>query len=228
MRGAEGAIEKVVFDGDVHCSVIGGQLEPAGLCGSGLIDAAAELLTWGVVRPDGRMLRPEELPPALGGPLRRRVIAGADGQAAFVLAGPPGAGPPGAGAPSAGVQITLTQRDIRELQLAAGAIRAGINILLRRAGLRTTDLKRVLIAGGFGSFIRRNMAQRIGLLPAEIDHRRITCVGNASLNGARWALLSTEARKRAEHVARAAEHVQLSDDPNFHLEFAEAMIFPQS
>jgi len=85
----------------------------------------------------------------------------------------------------------------------------------------------VLIAGGFGSFIRRDHAQRIGLLPGEVDHRRISYIGNASLAGARWALLSTDARKRAEQLARTAKHVQLSEDPEFQMEFAEAMIFPE-
>ena len=217
MRAASGAIEKVVFDSDVRCSVIG-NTAAIGLCGSGLIDAAAEMLSCGIILPDGRMLRPEELPAALPPGLRRRVRTPDKGHVEFLLADPPGQGRPG---------VTLTQRDIRELQLAAGAIRAGISILLRGAGLKTTDLKKVLIAGGFGSFIRRSKAQRIGLLPADIDHRRITYVGNASLNGAKWALLSTEARGRAENYARAARHVQLSEDPHFQVEFAEAMVFPR-
>ena len=124
-------------------------------------------------------------------------------------------------------RIALTQRDIRELQLATGAIRAGVKILLDRAELAASDLDQVLIAGGFGSFIRRSKAQRIGLLPGEVDHRRITYVGNASLNGAKWALLSTDIRRHAEQVARHTHHVQLSEDMNFQMEFAEAMIFPE-
>ena len=123
--------------------------------------------------------------------------------------------------------LTVHERDIREVQLATGAIRAGITILLRQAGLTTQDIKRVFIAGGFGSFIRRNNAQRIGLLPPDIHHERIQYVGNASLNGARWALLSTNARKRAEELARRTRHVELSQDMNFQMEFAEAMIFPE-
>ena len=112
--------------------------------------------------------------------------------------------------------------------MAAGAIRAGIAILLRQADLNVSDLSQVLIAGGFGSFIRRSKAQRIGLLPGRIDHRSITYVGNTSLDGARWALLSTAARQRAEEIARRTVHVQLSEDPQFQMEFAEAMIFPES
>ena len=101
-----------------------------------------------------------------------------------------------------------------------------MSILLKQAGLEPTDLKRVLIAGGFGSFIRRSKAQRIGLLPAEIDRSLIHYVGNTSLAGAKWALLSTGARKHTEQLARAVRHVQLSEDPDFQATFAEAMIFP--
>jgi len=213
MRAAHGAIEKVVFNEDVELSVIG-NVEPVGVCGSGLVDLAAGLLDAGIITSAGRLLPPEELPAGLPQPLRRRVRAGQAGHYEFVLA-------EGGNAP-----VTVTQRDIRELQLATGAIRAGVSILLRLAGLEAGQLERVLIAGGFGSFIRRSHAQRIGLLPGQVDHSRLRFVGNTSLSGARWALLSTEARRQAELLARRARHVQLSEDANFQNEFAEAMIFP--
>ncbi|MHC4983428.1 MAG: ASKHA domain-containing protein [Planctomycetota bacterium] len=213
MRASTGAIEKVLFDDDVRFSVIGGG-GPAGICGSALIDLAAGLLGCGIISPSGRLLPPGELPGDLPEALRRRVRSD-DGQSSFVVA-EPAHGPP----------VSLSQRDVRELQLATGAIRAGLNILLRRANLASAELKRVLIAGGFGSFIRRSNAQRIGLLPPDVQHSRITYVGNASLDGAKCALLSTRARKKAEEIARRAEHVQLSKDPDFQKEFAEAMIFP--
>ena len=215
MRAATGAIEKVIFDGELRLSVIGGA-EPVGICGSGLVDLAAELLTAGIVTPEGRLLGPEELPEALPEPLRRRITA-YDGQRCFLLAGHPGR----RGA------VAINHRDLRELQLATGAIRAGVTILTRQAGLKSSDLKHVFVAGGFGSFIRRSNAQRIGLLPTGLDHRRIQYVGNASLNGAKWALLSSRTRRRAEQLARQTTHVQLSQDPNFQMLFAESMIFPR-
>jgi uncharacterized 2Fe-2S/4Fe-4S cluster protein (DUF4445 family) len=110
--------------------------------------------------------------------------------------------------------------------LATAAIRAGLAVLLRKAGLRTADLAAVLVAGGFGSFIRRSHAQRIGLLPPELDHSRIRYIGNASLDGARWALVSVEARRRAEELAAAAQHVELSQDLDFQTVFADSMLFP--
>jgi uncharacterized 2Fe-2S/4Fe-4S cluster protein (DUF4445 family) len=213
MRATRGAIEKVVFDGDVRCGVIG-DAPPIGMCGSALVDLAAELLGAGVVTPEGRLLPPDELPRNLPDALRRRVSRQDDGQTRFLVA------------EADRTQVTLTQRDVRELQLASGAIRAGIAILLKQAGLRPEDLCRVLIAGAFGSFIRRNHAQRIGLLPADIDHKRIHYVGNTSLSGAKWALVSTAARKQAEELARRTRHVELSRDGDFQTHFAEAMIFP--
>lgn len=218
MRGCDGAIEKaVVADGRLRLNVIG-NAAPSGVCGSGLIDVAAELLRHGVLASHGRLLTPDQLSPDVLPDLAERVVLH-DRQVAFQLAD---------GSETAdGRPIALTQRDFRELQLAAGAIRAGIAILLRRAGLQPTDLDRVLIGGGFGNFIRRANAQRIGLLPSQIEHHRIRYMGNTSLAGARAAALSHIGRDAAETIAAAAEHVDLSTDADFQNEFADAMIFPE-
>ena len=217
MRAAAGAIEKVIIDGgDLQINVID-HARPTGLCGSGLIDLAAELLTAGLINSGGRLLPPADLPAGLSEALRRRVRLNAEGRVEFVLVEADAHGP----------CVFLSERDVRELQLATGAIRAGVNILLRRAGLRTQDLHSVLIAGGFGSFIRRSKAQRIGLLPEGLPHERIRYVGNASLDGAKWALLSTRAHDLAETLARQTRHVNLSEDLEFQMEFAEAMLFPE-
>ncbi len=217
MRGTRGAIEKVVLDEQLHLGVIG-NVAPIGICGSGLIDLVGELLRCGIVTREGRLLSRKELPPGLSQALAARLQPDAQGRTEFVLADGDG----GSGRRA----IALTQRDIRELQLGCGAIRAGITILLKQAGLTPQDLKAVQIAGGFGSFIRRSQAQRIGLIPPGVDHRRVHYVGNVSLAGARWALLSVEARKHAEDLARRARHVELSVDGDFQAEFTEAMIFP--
>ena len=217
MRAAQGAIEKVLMNKDVRFGVIG-NTAPIGICGSGLIDLVAELLRKGIVSSEGRLMHPEELPSSLPKSLAQRVQRDQNDQTTFVLTQPGGG--------TARKPISLTQRDIRELQLGCGAIRAGISILLRKAGLIASDLKTVLIAGGFGNFIRRNHAQRIGLIPPEVNRRRIHYVGNVSLAGARWALLSVEARKHGDELARRTSHVELSVDTDFQTEFAEAMIFP--
>jgi uncharacterized 2Fe-2S/4Fe-4S cluster protein (DUF4445 family) len=219
MRAARGAIEKVSFaEGQLHCGTIGGAA-PAGICGSGLIDAVAELLRAGVVTPEGRMLPPDELPAGVPEAIGARARLGEAG-AEFVLHSP--------GAGSKSRPIALTWRDVRELQLASAAIRAGVAILLRKAGLRPADLRSVLVAGGFGSYIRRENARRLGLLPPEVDHSRVRFIGNASLDGARWALVSVGARRRAEKLASSARHVELSQDPDFQSVFADSMIFPEA
>ncbi len=219
MRGARGAIEKVLLDEDVHLGVIG-DTAPMGICGSGLIDLVAELLRVGIVSSAGRLHPAEELPSELPPALADRLRTGTGGEPAFILTEPDGN--------RLRKPLSITQRDIRELQLGCGAIRAGISILLRKAGLGAADLKTVLIAGGFGGFVRRDKAQRIGLLPRDVDHQRIHYVGNVSLAGARWTLLSLEARKHGEQLARRTQHVELSVDTDFQMEFAEAMIFPEA
>ncbi len=227
MRGSTGAIEKVVADGHLRINVIG-NVPPVGLCGSGLIDTAAELLRHGVLNAQGRLLDreafletfsplPSPLAPFHQDLARRLVSAGC--KPSFLLAAAEESG--------TGRAIVLTQRDFRELQLAAGAIRAGIAILLKRAGLKPSDLEVVFIAGGFGNFIRRNNAQRIGLIPYEIEHRRIRYLGNTSLAGARLAACSMQYRRQAEELARQTEHVDLSLDRDFQNAFADAMIFPE-
>jgi uncharacterized 2Fe-2S/4Fe-4S cluster protein (DUF4445 family) len=215
MRATRGAIEKVVIDGDVQINVIG-DAPAAGLCGTGLVDAAAYLLRCGVLDETGRILDPDELPAGLPDAVRRRVIA-VDGDNAFVLAD---------GESSAsGRPLCLYQRDIRELQLANGAIRAGIQILLQVEGLSADDLGEVLLAGAFGNFIRRRNARRIGMLP-QIPHERIRFVGNTASFGAKRALLSAEQAVYAERVVRETRHVDLSLRPDFQMEFSAAMIFP--
>lgn len=217
MRASAGAIEKVIVDGALRVNVIGG-VAPLGLCGSALIDAAAELLRYGILRPDGRLATPDQLPPTIPPDLRRRLIA-YENTVAFLLVAEEESG--------SGKPIVLTQRDFRELQLATGAIRAGIATLLKRAGLQPADLHDVLLAGGFGNFIRRKNAQRIGLLPPQIPRHRIRYQGNTSLAGARLVAISQKARSAAEQLARQTEHVDLSTDPEFRNAFAEAMIFPE-
>lgn len=217
MRAAIGAIEKVVMHHEIRYHVIGNR-PPAGLCGSALVDLGAELLRHGVLASDGRFRPAAQLPPQTPQSLRQRLVDH-NGHTALLLV------PAEQSATSR--PIVFTQRDVRQLQLAAGAIRAGINILLRRAGLNATDLETVWVAGGFGNFIRRSNAQRIGLLPPEVPQDRIRFVGNASLAGARLAACSRTVWQLADQLAEATEHVDLSTDPNFQHAFADAMIFPE-
>ena len=129
------------------------------------------------------------------------------------------------GESAGGTEIALTQRDVRQLQLASGAIRAGIELLLAEAGLAPEDIAEFLLAGAFGSYIRPASALRIGMLPP-VGAGRVRAVGNAAGMGAILCLVSTEARQYAADVARRARYVELSARLDFQDRFAEAMLFP--
>jgi uncharacterized 2Fe-2S/4Fe-4S cluster protein (DUF4445 family) len=216
MRATAGAVEKVLVQGDDVLLNVIGNAKPAGLCGTALIDAAAELLRRGLLDPTGRIRSPDELPAGLPEALRRRLVV-RDHETHFRLAS--------ADETATGEDLLLWQKDIRELQLAAGAIRTGIEILLRRTGLKPGDLEAVLLAGAFGNFIRRNNARRIGLLP-QVPCDRIRFIGNAASLGAKTVLLAEEEREYAERLRQRTEHVDLSLDPEFHEAFVDAMVFP--
>jgi uncharacterized 2Fe-2S/4Fe-4S cluster protein (DUF4445 family) len=204
MRAAEGAIEYLeITEGDggyeVTTQTIRG-VPPVGLCGSGILDALAELYRVGVVGADGRM----------------REVSGVrevDGLREFVLVGEEERGGEAA--------ITLTQKDVRELQLAKGAMRAGIQLLLEEEGLAEDAIDRVIIAGAFGSYIDVRSAVAIGMLP-DLPVSRFRQVGNAAGMGAKLALLSREKRAEAQRIAARAHYVELSTVPAFKTTFARA------
>lgn len=218
MRATEGAIEKVWLEnGDISFNVIGTR-QASGICGTALIDLIAALLECGLIDTTGRLLCGEELPDSLPDGLRRRVALDSDGQPTFQIVRPEQSARAGG--------VILCQRDIREVQLASGAIRAGVSIIMRQAGVSPAEVGQVLLAGAFGNYIRRENACRIGLLP-DLPLERITFIGNASSTGAKMALLSHQARERADRIAASTRHVDLSADPEFQMEFGMAMMFPQ-
>jgi uncharacterized 2Fe-2S/4Fe-4S cluster protein (DUF4445 family) len=148
--------------------------------------------------------------------LARRVV-GSSGETGFVLAAK--------GETQSGHPILLTQKDVREVQLAKGAIAAGVETLLAEFGARASDIQEVCLAGAFGNFIRPDRALAIGLLP-QVPLDRVTFVGNAAGAGARMMLLNRDLRRVADDVARGAEHVELSQRADFRTRFADAMLFP--
>ncbi|RKY11257.1 MAG: metal-binding protein [Planctomycetota bacterium] len=218
MRATHGAIEKVVFDDDVRCSTIG-NASPVGLCGSGLIDLAAELLKNGLLSTHGQLLSDDQVPVQVPDAIKKRIRKNEDDQIEFLVYEQTQG--------RKDLKVVVTQKDIRELQLAVGAIRAGVEIMLRKTDTKVEDIENIFIAGGFGSFIRRTNAQIIGLIPKDVPHNKISFIGNSSLDGAQLALLSTNIRQRAEEITKAVIHVQLSLDMDFQAEFANAMIFPE-
>jgi len=205
MRAADGAIEGVTFsDGEVRLQVIGDE-PPRGICGSGLIDAVAQLRVAGLLDASGRLARADEVP---GHPLASRLVE-EDGLRGFHLTG----------------DITLTQRDIRELQSAKGAIATGIAALMELMGVTADDLHQVLLAGSFGTYIDPQSARVIGLVPP-VPVERITAAGNAAGEGAKMALLSFREREMAFDLLRRVEYVELSGRPGFNEAFIGSVGFP--
>ena len=210
MRGAVGAIERVDLDDDVHCGVIGDSA-PIGICGSGLIDAVAKMLDAGVLNGLGRM-RNTGLH-TLPGALRERLV-GSKEERAFVLVWGEQAG--------GNDDISLTQLDVRQFQLAKGAIFAGILMLQEVMDVPDERIDELLLCGGFGNYINIESAVRVRLLPA-LPVERITYVGNAAHLGAQIALLSETERRRAGEIAKRVEHVALATRTEFQAIFVNAM-----
>ena len=210
MRGAVGAIERVEVNDDVRCGVIG-DAAPIGVCGSGLIDAVAKMLDAGVLNGMGR-LRGKGLD-ALPESVRRRLVGGKE-ERAFVLVWGEQAG--------GGDDITLTQLDVRQFQLAKGAIFAGILMLQEVMDVPDERIEELLLCGGFGNYINVESAVRVRLLPP-LPVEKITYVGNAAHLGAQIALLSETERRRAGEIARRVEHVALATRTEFQAIFVNAM-----
>jgi uncharacterized 2Fe-2S/4Fe-4S cluster protein (DUF4445 family) len=205
MRATEGAIEGVVLDDDVHLQVIGGDVAPRGICGSGLIDVVAQLRGAGLLRADGVLASPDEVP---AHPLAGRLVV-RDGVRAFALTD----------------DVVLTQLDIRELQSAKGAIATGIEVAMHALGVSADDLEEVLLAGSFGTYIAPASARMIGLVPP-VPVDRIKAVGNAASEGAKMALLSFRERELAFGLPSVVEYVELSGATDFNERFIRNLGFP--
>jgi uncharacterized 2Fe-2S/4Fe-4S cluster protein (DUF4445 family) len=197
MRAAPGAIEHArLTDGKLEIQTIGGEA-PIGICGSGLLDVVAQLRINNILDSTGRM-HPH--------PMVRTV----DGKPEFVLVEREGS-----------ESITVSQKDVRELQLAKAAIRLGIRALAEAEGLREDQIEEVIIAGAFGTFIDVESAVTIGMLPA-LPPDRFRQVGNAAGTGARLALISRSQRLLAQQIALRDGYMELAAIPEFNHKFAEA------
>lgn len=216
MRAAPGAIERVEIDPEtkeVRFKVIGREdwstdtkhLGTKGICGSGVIDAIAQMLRAGILRENGRLNTDLDTP-------RLRVV---DKQVEFVIAW--------ADETSIGQDITIEQSDVRTVQLAKGAVYAGTKLMMRRRGVKRLD--KVILAGAFGSNIDKELALTIGLFP-DCALENVYAVGNAAGDGACLALLNADKRKEANNIARQVEYIELSTEPDFGRQFTQAMYFP--
>jgi uncharacterized 2Fe-2S/4Fe-4S cluster protein (DUF4445 family) len=214
MRAAAGAIDRVELrEGQLRIHTIG-DAPAIGICGTGLIEAVSTCLELGIVDVTGRLLAPSDVR-GLSKALAARIFD-SNGDRAVILAT--------AEESHGGHPVLLTQKDIREVQLAKAAMFAGAQVLLSEMGVKTSGLDEVLLAGAFGNFIRPERARAVGLLP-DVPLAKVKFIGNAAGTGARMMLLNRRLRETAEEVSLGVEHVELSGRSDFQQLFADAMLF---
>jgi len=213
MIAKAGAIEGAGHqEGDLYYRTIG-NIRPKGICGSGLVDLVAVLLHCGVIDHEG-MIRPSPIKKYQD--INSRVIARTDGYD-FLVASEKES--------FHGRSIYLTQKDVRELQLAKAAMAAGIKTLMDELGIGTEDISRVYLAGALGNYVDRISTLRIGLLP-KVNIEHVRSLGNAASMGASKVLLSKKHWQMTKDITRFIEHIELSYRRDFNKYFIEQMDFP--
>ena len=221
MRAAPGAMERINIDPETHevdYKVIGRDawlrysepedMKAKGICGSGILDLLAELYKAGIVTKSGRFNNK-------GHKSDRYRKNPETGQPEFVLAW--------AEETSIDKDIVITQKDVRQIQLAKGALYAGCKLMIQRMNVENVD--KVKIAGAFGTHVDREKALIMGLFP-DCEIETIVSVGNAAGDGCRAALLNRKKREEADWVSRNVEYIELTVESNFQQEFMEAMQIP--
>ena len=195
MRASPGAIERVqIADGDIRLYTIDGA-QPVGICGSGILDAVAQMRAAAILTESGRMASDHPL------------VHGEGKQMRLILALPAASGH--------GREVAVTREDVHQIQLAKGAVRTGMEILLGEAGLGPDDLETIIVAGAFGTYLDTASAVRIGMFP-DLPSHRFRQVGNAAGVGAKCMLLSRSCRHEAARLAQRIEYVELTTHPRFH------------
>jgi uncharacterized 2Fe-2S/4Fe-4S cluster protein (DUF4445 family) len=209
VRAVPGAVHAVRMeaDGRAILETIADK-PPLGLCGSGVVDAVAQLARHGIINQLGALDR--------GHPLVETAPSGADPR--FVLAR--------ADNTKGGRKLSLGQKDIAAIQLAKAAVGAGTSALLDAAGITPAQIERVIIAGAFGTHLNLKSAIDIGLLP-RLPLQRFSQVGNAAGTGARMVLVSETQRQRAETLGRRIQYIELGGNPNFQQWFSQSLKLPK-
>jgi uncharacterized 2Fe-2S/4Fe-4S cluster protein (DUF4445 family) len=219
MRAAPGAIERVRIDPqtlEVRFKTIGlerwndegvpEEIQASGICGSGIIEALAEMYKAGILERSGRFKN------GLDSPRLRKGEKGPE----FILAAKEET--------AIGREITISLADVRAVQMAKGALYAGAKVMMNILGIIKVD--RVVLAGAFGSMIDRERALILGMFP-DCGLENVFSVGNAAGDGARLALLDREKRREADRISRRVEYIELTTDRSFTDEFVNAMAFPE-
>lgn len=212
MRGTKGAIERFeIKDGDVEYKVIG-DVNPRGICGSGIIDLISELLRCNIINKRGAIVDKSKINNAK---LADRIIIN-NNIKSFIICYE--------NETESGKAIIISQKDIRQVQLAKAAIFTGCNMLITECGLIGVDLDEILIAGAFGNYIDIVKAQYMGMIPS-FDNVPIYSIGNAAATGCQMFLLSKEDQKECNLIAENAIHVELATNPSFSTQYMKNSYF---
>ena len=217
MRAADGAIEGLGIDPEAEeltLEVIG-DVTPVGMCGSGLVDAVAELVQAGLLDHSGRFIPDEDAAERFPALAPRLTKIGEE--RVFVLHWSADRDP--------AHSVFLSQRDVRELQFAKASIATGWNILLRELDVEPSEISQVLLAGSFGAYLTPLSAVRIGLVP-KLALPRIVSAGNVAGEGAKIAAMSLRERAEAHSILREVEYVELSGRSDFNDLFIDQLAFP--
>jgi len=208
MKAGEGAIDKVeIANGELIYSVIGNGT-PKGICGSGLIDLVASLVEGGYASRSGK-LKPDS----------SERVRKEGGEAKIVLEENARNGN--------GEEISIYQSEIKNLINAKAAIYSGARALMQSLDLELENLDRLLIAGGFGSYLDREKAKVLGLIP-DLPADKIKFVGNTSIKGAKAALLSREAYQESREISESVTYYDLMEYQNYFEEFQAAKFLPHT
>ncbi len=212
MRGKSGAIDHIRLNDDLEleCHVID-DVKAEGICGSGLMDAVAVCLENGIIDDGGKLFDIEKsglenVPDAVKANADRITTVNS-GRAIMLEDG-----------------IFLSQKDIREVQLAKGAIAAGIELMADRLGIKTDDIRHVLIAGAFGNYMDLHSACAIGMIPPELEDK-IEMIGNAAGEGSKIATLNYDEYRRVQNITERVEFLELATHPDFQDTFVDNLMF---
>ena len=213
MRAADGAIEVVkINEKGVEIQTIG-EVDPVGICGSGLVDAVAELARVGIIDSSGKFVEKNNYS-GKNIELFEKIITNEAGEKIFILHGN-----------SQEPLVYLSQRDIRELQFAKASIATGWALLVEELKVNPSEIQQVLLAGSFGSYLSPTSAVNIGLVP-KLPILRIISAGNVAGDGAKMVLLSSNERKGVQTLLDEVNYIELSDRPDFNDKFVNNLSFP--
>lgn len=211
MRAAEGAIEGIQFNEDGVSLEIIGDVEPVGICGSGILEAMSELNQKGLIKKSGRLKTKEDLE-GEGRDVLAQYLIEEDKKRKVIIC------------KKGEETLSLSQEDIRQIQLAKGAISSGFYALVDFMGMEMEDLDSVVIAGQFGRHLKISSLTGVGIIPESLKDK-IKYIGNSSKTGAMMCLLSKEARKEMEEVAKDIKYFELSTKEGYEKLFTKCLTF---